>query len=290
MKHEGKYVAAPVNVHRVNWMWVNPSVFKKVGAKIPTTWAEFFTAAKKIQAAGIVPLAHGGQTWQDATLFEVVVLGVGGGDFYRKAFVEADAKTLGSKKMVEILTTFRKIRSFMDKGAPGRDWNVATGMVINGKAAMQIMGDWAKGEFLAANKVIGKDFACVAAPSTAGKYSYGIDSFATFNGRKDKGVEDFAVSIMDERFQKVFNKAKGSIPARSDVSIADFDDCAKSSRKEFQVAEGKKDLVPSMAHGMATPAAMGGEFVDIVSQFFNNPKITAEKTAAKLAKAAKYAH
>ena len=31
-------------------------------------------------------------------------------------------------------------------------------MVINGKAGMQIMGDWAKGEFLNAGKVPGKDF------------------------------------------------------------------------------------------------------------------------------------
>ncbi|MEX0623881.1 MAG: sugar ABC transporter substrate-binding protein, partial [Saccharospirillum sp.] len=27
MKHDGDYVAAPVNVHRVNWMWANPAVF-----------------------------------------------------------------------------------------------------------------------------------------------------------------------------------------------------------------------------------------------------------------------
>ena len=44
MKYQGHYVAAPVNVHRVNWMWVNPEVFKKAGAKVPTTWEEFATA------------------------------------------------------------------------------------------------------------------------------------------------------------------------------------------------------------------------------------------------------
>ena len=29
MKHKGTYVAAPVNVHRVNWVWANPEVLKK---------------------------------------------------------------------------------------------------------------------------------------------------------------------------------------------------------------------------------------------------------------------
>ncbi len=41
MKHKGSYVAAPVNVHRVNWLWANPEVFRKSGATIPTTWDDF---------------------------------------------------------------------------------------------------------------------------------------------------------------------------------------------------------------------------------------------------------
>ncbi len=90
MKYQGHYVAVPVNVHRVNWMWVNPEVFKKAGAKIPTTWDEFVVAADKIQKAGFIAVAHGGQPWQDATVFESVALGVGGADWYNKAFVELD--------------------------------------------------------------------------------------------------------------------------------------------------------------------------------------------------------
>ena len=37
---------------------------------------EFFAAAKKIREAGFIPLAHGGQPWQDATVFEDQVCGV----------------------------------------------------------------------------------------------------------------------------------------------------------------------------------------------------------------------
>ncbi len=74
MKWNGQYVAVPVNVHRVNWLWVNPAVLAKVGAKVPTTLDEFFVAGDKIKAAGYVPLAHGGQPWQDATVFESLTL------------------------------------------------------------------------------------------------------------------------------------------------------------------------------------------------------------------------
>ncbi|MGF1755912.1 ABC transporter substrate-binding protein, partial [Vibrio makurazakiensis] len=90
MKWDGDYVAVPVNVHRVNWLWANPEVLKKSGVTVPTTLDEFFVAADKIKAAGYVPLAHGGQPWQDATVFEAVALDVLGSEDYNKAFVELD--------------------------------------------------------------------------------------------------------------------------------------------------------------------------------------------------------
>jgi glucose/mannose transport system substrate-binding protein len=82
MKYKGSYVAAPVNVHRVNWMWANSAVLKKAGVTgAPKTWDEFFAAAEKVKKAGLIPVAHGGQNWQDFTTFESVALGVGGADW-----------------------------------------------------------------------------------------------------------------------------------------------------------------------------------------------------------------
>ena len=90
MKYKGNYIAVPVNVHRVNWLWANPEAFKKAGARLPGNWDEFFAAADKLKAAGIIPVAHGGQNWQDFTTFESVALGLGGADFYKKALVQLD--------------------------------------------------------------------------------------------------------------------------------------------------------------------------------------------------------
>src|SRR3990167_5400567 len=93
MKYKGHYVAAPVNVHRVNWVWANPEVLKQAGVSgIPATWDAFFDAADKIKKSGAIAIAHGGQPWQDATVFESVALGVGGADFYRKALVKLDQR------------------------------------------------------------------------------------------------------------------------------------------------------------------------------------------------------
>ena len=287
MKVDGKYAAVPVNVHRVNWMWANPEVFKKAGATVPTTWEQFFVAADKIKAAGMTAVAHGGQPWQDLTTFESVVLGEAGAYFFNKAFVELDPKALNSSTMIKALNTFKKIKDYTDEGAPGRDWNLATAMVINGKAGMQFMGDWAKGEFTAAGKVPGKDYICAAAPGTAGDFTFNIDSFAMFDlDDKDleKGQNDLASTVLSEGFQEVFNLNKGSIPARLNMSMDKFDDCAKLSSSDFVSTAKAGTLVPSMAHGMATFSATQGAMSDTVTEFYNSDSMTAEEAAAKLVK------
>ncbi|NBR40169.1 MAG: carbohydrate ABC transporter substrate-binding protein, partial [Alphaproteobacteria bacterium] len=164
MKCEGKWCAAPVNVHRIDWIWANASVLADNGIAMPTSWDEFNAAADKLMAKGITPLAHGGQAWQDATVFEAVALGIGGPEFFHKAFVELDQATLKSDTMVKVFDQMRKLRGYVDSNFSGRDWNLATAMVMNGEAAFQIMGDWAKGEFLAAGKRPGIDFLCASTP------------------------------------------------------------------------------------------------------------------------------
>lgn len=291
MKYKGNYVAAPVNVHRVNWMWASSEALKKAGvAAMPKTWDEFFVAADKLKAAGIVPVAHGGQSWQDFTTFESVALGVGGAKFYQDALVKLDDKALNSDAMKKSLETFRRVKSYIDPAAPGRDWNLATAMLIQGKAGFQLMGDWAKGEFLAAGKAPGKDFLCAAAPGTANAYTFNVDSFIVFK-LKDAGAQkaqgDLAASIMSTDFQEVFNLNKGSIPVRLNMNMAKFDDCAKLSSKDFVDTAKTGGLVPSVAHGMAIRPAAEGAIKDAVSQFWNDDKMSVADAMKKIASAAK---
>jgi glucose/mannose transport system substrate-binding protein len=279
MKYDGKYVAAPVNVHRVNWLWANPEVFKKAGASIPTTWADFIVQAKKIKDAGYIALAHGGQAWQDATVFEAVVLGVGGPEYYQKAFVELDMNALDSKTTEEVFKVFGELRQFVDANSPGRDWNVATSMVINGEAAMQIMGDWAKGEFAVAGKKAGTDYVCVASPGTSNAFTFNVDSFAFFkqsDADNQKAQKAMAQEILGTDFQKVFNLNKGSIPARLGMARDEFDTCAHDSMNAFVSSAETGGLVPSFAHGMAVSEAVSGAIYDVATNYFNSDTSAAE--------------
>ncbi len=290
MKYKGKYVAAPVNIHRVDWIWANPEALNKVGAKVPTSWDEFNATAEKLKAAGIIPLAHGGQPWQDGTIFEAVVLGIGGAQFYQDAFVKHDEKALGGDTMVKVFDQMRKMRGFVDKDFPNRDWNRATAMVMNGQAAMQIMGDWAKGEFLAAGKQPGKDFLCAPTPS-AGGYILNSDSFAMFKVKGDDKLAGqllLAKLLVGEKFQETFNVFKGSIPARLGVPKDKFDSCAVKSMDDLNAAIKGNTLVPSMAHEMATSGAVRGAILDVVTQHFNS-EMSSKDAVAKLVTAVKQA-
>jgi glucose/mannose transport system substrate-binding protein len=289
MKYKGHYVAVPVNVHRVNWLWVNPAVLAKAGAKAPTNFAEFFDAADKIKKAGLVALALGGQPWQDATLFESVVLGTGGAEFYKKALVQLDQASLTSPTMIKSFETLARMKTYIDKDAAGRDWNLATAMVINGKAGMQFMGDWAKGEFTAAGKVPGKDFLCVAAPGTDKAFTFNIDSLAMFKVKdadQQKAQLTLANAVLSPAFQETFNLNKGSIPVRSGVARDKFDSCAQKSMDDMAATSKSGGLVPSMAHGMAINTAKAGAIQDVIARFMNST-MTPQAATQALAKAAK---
>jgi glucose/mannose transport system substrate-binding protein len=288
-KHNGKWVAAPLAIHSINWVWANKDVLSKSGVVGELkTWDDFIAAAEKVQKAGYIALAHGGQPWQEATIFDSVVLATGGADFYRKSMVELDSGALNSATMEKIFTRMAQLRKLVDKDFSGRDWNVASGMVISGKAGFQIMGDWAKGEFSNAKKEPGKDYLCFPMPGTQGSVVFLSNQFAMFRVSADKvGTQNaMASASFDPKVQSDFNVLKGSVPARTDVSDAQFDACGKRAIKELATATKSNSLVGSMAHGHAAPTAIKNAFYDVVTRHFNG-QIDTKKAVTEMVAAAK---
>lgn len=285
-KYDGKWVSAPVNVHSTNWVWANKSVLDANGIAAPSNWEEFEAALTKLAAAGVTPIAHGGQAWQDATVFDAVAMSTGGPDFYKAAFIDLDQDTLASDTMVEAFRRMDVIRSHVDDNFSGRDWNLATAMVINGEAGFQMMGDWAKGEFLNAGKVPGEDFLCFRFPGTADQVTFNADQFAMFDALGDVSGEQSALAkaILSPSFQSAFNVVKGSVPARTDVSDEAFDACGKQGMKDLAAAAASGNLYGSMAHGHAAPAAVKNAIYDVVTAHFNG-EYDAETAAQELADA-----
>ncbi|MGL5008747.1 MAG: ABC transporter substrate-binding protein, partial [Paracoccaceae bacterium] len=266
-KYEGNWIAAPVNVHSTNWVWISKAALDAAGGKAPETWEELVAVLDAMKANGITPLAHGGQPWQEATVFDAVALSLGG-DFYKAAFIDLDPAALGGEQMAEAFNRLITLRGYVDDNFSGRDWNLASAMVINGEAGMQMMGDWAKGEFLKAGKVPGVDFVCIRFPGTQGSVTFNSDQFAMFGVEAEGDVAAqaaMASAIMSPAFQSAFNVVKGSVPARTDVPNDAFDDCGKKGMADLAEANTAGTLYGSMAHGHANPAAVKNAIYDVVT-------------------------
>ena len=284
---DSKWVAAPVNVHSTNWVWINKAALDATGLAAPTTWEELVAVLDKMKENGITPLGHGGQPWQEATVFDGIALSLGG-DFYKAAFVDLDPAVLGGEQMAEAFNRLIKLRSYVDDNFSGRDWNLASAMVINGEAGMQMMGDWAKGEFLKAGKVPGTDFVCIRFPGTQGSVTFNSDQFAMFNqtdAGKQEAQVNMAKAIMDPAFQSAFNVVKGSVPARTDVPNDAFDDCGKKGMADLAEANTAGTLYGSMAHGHAAPASVKNATYDVITAAFNGEYADGTAAAAALAEA-----
>ena len=286
-KPNGHWIAAPVNVHSTNWVWANKAVLDELGIAQPTNWDKFVAALQKAKDAGKVALAHGGQPWQEATIFDSAVLASGGPEFYQKSMIDLDPAALNSPEMVAAFDKMAQMRGFVDDNFSGRDWNLASAMVINGEAAFQIMGDWAKGEFLRAGKVPGKDFLCFRVPGTEGVVTFNSDEFVMFK-QADPAAQaaqlEMAKAVESPAFQSAFNIVKGSVPARTDVSDEGFDDCGKQGIKDLKAASEAGTLLGSMGHGHANPASVKNAMYDVITAHFNG-EYDSKQAAEELANA-----
>lgn len=288
MQYQGDYVAAPINIHRVNWLWINLRAFEDAGAAIPHDFESFFTAADKLQQAGYIPLALGGEPWQVATLFDTLALSVMGPEHYQQAFLDFDREALLSDGVTKSFSLLAKMRPYTDSDNLGRNWSDTTRLLIDNQAGMQVMGDWAKGEFLAADQQEGKSFTCVAVPGTEQAFSYNIDSFVFFkpnNAEERQSQTDMAEYLLTPQFQRDFNRYKGSLPIRFDIPLPNGDTCAEKSRQAFLYAEQHNTLSPSMSHGLSTTRYVQSAIFDVINEFFYNPKQTPEEATQALYRA-----
>ena len=76
--------------------------------------------------------------------------------------------------------------------------------------------------------------------------------------------------IVGKNLQKVFNLNKGPIPARVDVALDEFDQCAHISAADMSASSTSGTLLPSYAHGMALRGAQAGAITDVVTAHFNS--------------------
>lgn len=276
----GKVVAVPVTLHGSNWLWGNRQILDELDVPMVTSWQEFLAVAPKIQGAGYIPLALGGQQWQERNLFLSVLLAIGGPEVYKGVIVDHDDQILRGEGVIASFKMFRQLQQYIDEDSPGRSWNDTTALLIENKAAFQVMGDWAKGEFLQAKMEAGVDFYCSLTPGAEGHYLAVSDTFVITKVGEEKqhAQAELARVLMSPELQSTFNYYKGAIPPRNDADVSQYDACGKLAMKT--VANSAK-VLPGF--NMANAGLTGSTIRDAISAFWNTPDMTPEAAAALLA-------
>lgn len=260
---DGKIYSIPSNIHRANVVWYNPKVLEEAGLPtdtLPDSVPAWIADMEKIKASGKIPITLG-SNWTQTQLLESVLIADLGPDAYNGLW---DGKTAwDSTEVTKALEDFQKIVKLaqIDSSA---DWEPTLDYVMNGKAAYNVMGDWAVAAFNEAKKVDGVDYKWAPVPGSKGVFDFLADSFTKPKGLKNaKCAEEWLDVIGSAAGQGEFNKIKGSIPARTDVDMSEFPAYQQAAAQDFK----QDTIVASLSHGAAAPLAVSSAINDAVVKF-----------------------
>jgi glucose/mannose transport system substrate-binding protein len=217
-------------------------------------------------------------------VFTAVLTNQGGRELYLKVLRDRDRNAIMSEAFKNVLLSFKRLQGYVDKASPGRNWNDATAMLISGKAGVQIMGDWAKGEFSLAGQVAGKDYGCIAGFGANSPYIIQGDVLVFPKTDKPdamKAQKLLASVVTTPAVQVAFSMKKGSIPIRTDVDASRMDVCAQQGinimkDKSRHLGNGEIYLTPDQ----------NGALADILTAYWNR-NMPVEKVQKDIAAALK---
>lgn len=266
--------SVPVNIHRSNVMWYIPANLEKWGVAVPTTWEAFFAAADKLKAQGITPLALA-QNWTANHLWESVALASMGADNWDKLW--AGKLPFDSPEVVKAWELFGKVLSYTNSDASSLSWQQATDMVVDGRAAFNIMGDWAAGYMNTTKKLEPKTgFGWAAAPGTVGNFIFLADSFGLPKGAPNRdNVVAWLKLLGSQEGSDAFNPLKGSISARTDSDLSKYNSYGQSAAADFSANR----IAGSLAHGVAANEGFMNDFASVMEMFLKSKSAPAAAKA-----------
>jgi glucose/mannose transport system substrate-binding protein len=212
-----------------------------------------------------------------------VALAIGGAD-YLTALAAGDPEAIQSDATHEVFDRMRVLSTYIDRGYPGRDWNLASAMVSNGEAAFQIMGDWAKGEFIQAGATMGEDILCAPVPGNVAdrpgmvmvSNALGFFTKEQGNAEASEGQKLLAATLLQEDAEIAYTLHKGSVPARLGVSLDRYDVCAVKSMEDLQASNAAGTLVGDIYTMQPYDPAIAAAIRQVASQHFNTPDMTSD--------------
>jgi glucose/mannose transport system substrate-binding protein len=261
----GEVYAVLVGVHRGNVLWYNKNLLEKHEIKVGDRFSfeQFFSAAKKLKAAGLAPLAVGDAgLWATAELFENTLLGVLGPQGWQELF--GGRMMFDDRRVKRAAQLYSRMLDYQNVDHSALSWDQAVRAVIQGKAGFTAMGDWTYGELVKAGLKENQDLGWVTFPGTEGAFLVVADAFTLAKGAPHPAeAMAWLEMVGSKEAQEAFNTLKGSIPVRTDV-----DEGKLCAYQRWSLASFHHDaLLASCVHGGAVPATFQQELNAAISLF-----------------------
>ena len=145
MTIDGKQWGVPYTYYQ--WgIYFNKDVYKAVGVEVPTTWDGFVENCVKFQAAGIDCLTTGTKAlWPAAGIFDYLNMRTNGYEFHMDLTAGKIAWT--DDRVKATFAEWAKVQPFTTANNAALEWEEAAALMVQGKAANYVMGNFAVGNF-----------------------------------------------------------------------------------------------------------------------------------------------
>ncbi|TCS38857.1 ABC transporter substrate-binding protein [Reinekea marinisedimentorum] len=275
MEVNGKPYAIPVSLHRTNLVFSNEKLLQRHGITQPQNWDELISAMRTLKQRGIRPLAVGDEPWQLATIYESILLSVGGADLYRQAFVDNNIRAFKDPAFVVAYDRLQQLLSLASINVSNSRWYKPAEQFYNDQVGFLMGGDWISGELSIVGYKPGKNYQCFAMPGTENAFVYSVDSVAVFNqpeATTQNLQEQFIGLLVSEQVQREMNQVKGSIPPRMDVSLEHYSQCSVQAANVFKSAERNNLVLPSLANGMSASPFVTEAYLQVIADIFSEER------------------
>ncbi len=287
-KFAGSYYTVPINVHRSNVLWYRKDSMAMINRQPPTTWDQFFEIADQLKAAGQEVFVYNPAldasdpnnrvSWTTHHMFESILLSELGGDGWMGLFDRS--RSWDSPEVVAALEKLHRLIGYAKPVPDGPGYDLTAMTTSDRPAAMALMGDWAEGDLTALGFKAESDFGWAPAPGTGDYFLFLSDSFPLPKGAPhERNARRWLEVVGSKEAQDAFNPAKGSIPARLDADLTNYDAYHRSAINDF----ASKRLIPSLAHGLAAAPDFKNQYYQIVGKFRDDGDTLAAAAALEAA-------
>lgn len=220
LSYDGKMYAVPSNAHRLNCLYYNKRIFQKYNIPIPTSPSDIKSIAQQLAGKDVIPLAIGSRDPWTLSLyfFENLMVALEGRAFYTDYF--SGLLRSDDPRVERALDMGLQSLEFANPDHAQLTWLQAIDLVIQGRAAMTVMGDWAKITFEAHGFKMGVDYEEIAFPGSEDTFVFTSDTFPLpIHAKNREGAIRLLSTMGSKEGQEAMNRAKGALSARIDVPV-----------------------------------------------------------------------